>query len=66
MKVRMLASISGKGFCYAAGGEYDLPRREAKEYIRWERAELIEEDEPVQRPVRIQKVRAETRPIRKK
>ena len=67
MKVKVLTSISGKGFVYAAGGIYDLPAREAREYIRWGRAELIEEKKkPVQRPVTVQEVKAETRPIRRR
>jgi len=60
----MLTSIAGKDFVYAAGGEYILSAAEAEEYIRWGRAEKI--DEPKQKPVKVQEVKATTRPIKKK
>jgi len=61
----MLTGVSGKGFVYQAGGIYDLPPGEAEGYIRWKRAELVEE--PKQRKVVVQKVRKTSkRPIYKK
>ena len=64
MKVKVLTSMAGKDFVYAAGGVYDLPDGEAKEYIRLGRAEKVKE--VTEKKVRVTKVKAETRPVRKK
>jgi hypothetical protein len=65
MRVKILIGITGKGFVYQAGGVYTLPPGEAEEYIRLGRAVEVKE-EPKAKPVRVQKVKAETRPVRKK
>ena len=63
MKVKILEAMVGKGFVYQKGKVYDLPPGEAEGYIRWGRAELVEE--PKQRKVVVQKVRKTSkRPIK--
>ena len=64
MKVRFLTSLGGKDFVYGGGEVLDLPTADAKYWIEQGLAEAVEE-KPKQRPVRVTKVKAETRPVKK-
>ena len=66
MKVRFKETIAGMDFVFGAG-EVDLPLAEAEYWISKGIAEKVkEEKEPVQRPLKVQEVKAKTRPIRRR
>ena len=65
MKVRFKESIAGKDFVFGAG-EVDLPSAEAEYWIsKGIAVEVKEEKKPVQRPLKVQEVKAKTRPVRR-
>jgi len=64
MKVKFIKATVEKFRTYGQGGIYDIPRADALYYIKIGRAEKVEEKKPKQRPVKINKVRAETRPVK--
>lgn len=69
MKVRFIESLGGKNLdgervVYGAGQVVDLPPREAKDWISQGLAEEFKEEKKA-KPVTVQQVKAETRPVRK-
>jgi len=66
MQVKFTTPVVGKGFVYGDGKVYDLPVAEAKYWIRIGYARAVEEKQPVQRPLKVQQVKAKRQPIKPK
>lgn len=58
--------MAGIDFAYGGGEIVDLPAAEAKQLIRMGRAEAVKQVKPKQKPVTVQEVKAETRPVTRK
>jgi len=65
MKVKILKGRAGKDFIWQQGEILDLPAADAKKFIDRGEAELLEDDEPKQRKVTVQRVKKTTkRPVK--
>jgi len=66
MKIRFTEGLAGRDFVIGMGEVLDLPASEAKYYIQHKVAVVIEDDEPEQEKVVVQRVRKTSkRPIKK-